>query len=320
MPPHRVEQCIRFGTPCARQTVQVLERQKRQHRIVPARSEMAAEILPTRPDVGARDFEPCEQRHGTDLILRVILGDTPAMPVVEFQNFLNAPLAQIEQRQVPPNVRDHERVQIGPSIRRLFEEAGSLIDPAARQEHMRERVLCPRLLAPHLERGPSLSFRFVQQVALFVGKRGHAVHVGDIRVRRCHLQCHTQHFRRVAAIELEILVRFDDDEIARKFIRYPVAKPQAQGRVVIDPRPQHRRVELLAARGVRRRALGRSEIFCGALRARRRFEQHPQQPRVHVGHARLRLRIRGGENTFRAGFVRQVAFDEIIDAAQRGVV
>ena len=63
-------------------------------------------------------------------------------------------------------------------------------------------------------------------------------------------------------------MRFDDDEIARKFIRNLLAQPQAQRRIVIDPGAQYRGVELLAPRGKRRRPLGGGQISGGVPHAR----------------------------------------------------
>ena len=123
---------------------------------------MAAQILPARPDVDTGKLEPREQRHGTDLILRVVLGDTPAVTVIELQHFLIASLAQIVERQMPPKVGAHERVQVRPSIRRVLQETRSLVDLAARQVHVRQRMLRPWFLAQHGERGARLGFGFAQ--------------------------------------------------------------------------------------------------------------------------------------------------------------
>jgi hypothetical protein len=124
--------------------------------------EMTAEFLPARPDVDARDLASCQQRNGAYLILRVILGDAPAVTIIELEDFSAAPLAEVEQRQMPPNVREHERVQTGPGFRRFLQKPRSLVDLSARQEYMRQRMLRPRLLAPHLECCSCRRFRLVQ--------------------------------------------------------------------------------------------------------------------------------------------------------------
>ncbi len=112
-------------------------------------------------------------------------------------------------------------------------------------------------------------------------------------------------------------MRLDDDQIAGKFVGDPVAKLQGSRHIVIHPGAQHRRVELLAPPGQRRRALGGGQIFRRTADSLGRLEQHPEQPRVHIGEAGIRVRVRSGENALCARFVRQVAFDEIVDAAQR---
>src|SRR5260370_41812902 len=102
---------------------------------------MTAKVLPARPDIDAGDLHSSEQRYRADLILRVILGNSPALAIVELQHLMVAPLAEIEQRQVPPDVRVHERVQIGPGIRHLLEKLRSLVDLPAGQINVRQRML-----------------------------------------------------------------------------------------------------------------------------------------------------------------------------------
>src|SRR5258706_15199027 len=127
-----------------------------------ARGEMAAEVLPPRSDIDAGNLQSREQRYRADLILRVVVRDSPAVTVVELQHLPVAPLAEIEQSPVPPNVGEHERVQIGPRIRHLLEKLRSLVDSPARQEYVRQRVLRPGLLAPHSEGQSRLRLRLVQ--------------------------------------------------------------------------------------------------------------------------------------------------------------
>src|SRR5258706_13604501 len=127
-----------------------------------ARGEMAAEVLPPRSDIDAGNLQSREQRYRADLILRVVLRDSPAVTIIELQHLPVAPLAEIEQSQVPPDVREHERVQIRPGIRHLLEKPRSLVDSPARQQHVRQRMLRPRLFAPHLESRSRLRLRLVQ--------------------------------------------------------------------------------------------------------------------------------------------------------------
>ncbi len=53
---------------------------------------------------------------------------------------------------------------------------------AAGQHDMRQRVLRPRLLAAQVEGRARREFGLLQQVTLFVGEGGHAVHVRNIGV------------------------------------------------------------------------------------------------------------------------------------------
>ena len=120
---------------------------------------------------------------------------------------------------MPPDVRDHERVEAGPGIGDALEKPGALVDAAAAEHHVRERVLRPGLPTAPGERRERRMLRFVEQAALLVGERRHAVHVRNVRVTLHHLQRDPQHGRRVAEIEVEVLLRLDDDQIARKLIR-----------------------------------------------------------------------------------------------------
>ena len=76
----------------------------------------------------------------------------------------------------------------------VFQELRALVHAAARQEYMREGVLRPRLLAPHRERRARLGLSLVEEMALLVAERLHAVDIGNIGVRGADLQCDAQHF------------------------------------------------------------------------------------------------------------------------------
>src|SRR5277367_4324019 len=99
---HRFQQRLGLWTACARQTIQVLQCQEWLYGVARAGLEMIGEILPARPDIDAGDLESCQQRYGSDLVLRIILGDAPTMLIIEFESLAFASLAQVEQRQVPP--------------------------------------------------------------------------------------------------------------------------------------------------------------------------------------------------------------------------
>ena len=115
------------------------------------------------------------------------------MAVIDLEHSHVAPLAQIEQREMPPDVGDHERVQTHPGVLHSLEELRALVDLPAGKHHVRERMLRPRLLAAQAECGERRPLRLIQQVTLFVGKRRHAMHVGVVRVALQHLQRDTQH-------------------------------------------------------------------------------------------------------------------------------
>ena len=84
--PHRIEQGVRLRAARARQSVEILHREERQHRVPGARGQMIAQILPACAHIDSRDLHPREQRHRTDLILGVILGDAPAAPIVDLEH------------------------------------------------------------------------------------------------------------------------------------------------------------------------------------------------------------------------------------------
>ena len=106
---------------------------------------------------------------------------------------------------------------------------------------------------------------------------------------------------------------------AGKFVRQLIADANGNAQVVVDPGTQHPDIELFARRRRRRQALRDGEKGRGTRPCLGSLEQHPEQAGIDVGEARPRIRSGGGENSLRARLIRQVAFDEIIDAAQRGV-
>ena len=59
--PHGLEQGARLGTLGPREAIEVLQRQKRLHRVLGARAEIIGELLPAPPDVDAGDLEAREQ-------------------------------------------------------------------------------------------------------------------------------------------------------------------------------------------------------------------------------------------------------------------
>ncbi len=124
---------------------------------------------------------------------------------------------------------------------------------------------------------------------------------------------------RIAAVEFEILVRLDDDQIPRKLIGDPVAKTQSLGQVVRRPGAEQRRVQLLPVRGGGRRPLGPRQILGRAQGGIRRLEEHPQKARVGIGETAFGVRIRGRQDALRARLIGEIPLDEVIDGAHGGL-
>ena len=75
----------------------------------------------------------------------------------------------------------------------LCEETIALVDAAAGQHHVRERMLRPRLLAPALERRECRALGVIQQMTLLVSEGRHAVRIRHIAVLPEHLEHGAQH-------------------------------------------------------------------------------------------------------------------------------
>src|SRR6202020_3552311 len=99
-----------------------------------------------------------------------------------------------------------------------LQELPAPFDPSTREEYVRQGVLRPGFLAAHRKRRARLRLGFVEQVALLITERLHAVNVRNIAVRGADLQGDAQHFGRVGAVEFEVLMRLDDGEIPWKLI------------------------------------------------------------------------------------------------------
>ena len=214
---------------------------------------------------------------------------------------------------------DHEGVEPDPSIGHVLENFRALIDQPPGEHHVGQGVLRPRLLAPHLKRAARRLLRLIEQMTLLIGKGGHPVHVGDIGIAFHHFQGDAKHGRSVAAVELEILLRLDDHEIARKFIQRLVAKTQARRQIILGPRAQYRKVEPFPARRVQLSSLRGDEVFGRATRRFGRLEKHPQQTGVHVRDAAVGSRISRADDALGAGLVGQKTVDELIDGPQRRI-
>src|ERR1700723_1837981 len=55
-------------------------------------------------------------------------------------------------------------------------------------------------------------------------RASNSVHIRNIHVRHADFQRDPQHLRRIAAIELKVLVSLDDGEVLREFVRDLIAK------------------------------------------------------------------------------------------------
>lgn len=70
--------------------------------VVDPRRQTVREGPPARSDVGAGEFEPCEQRHRADLVLAVVGAHAPDLRDVQRERLVETVLLDQEQRQVPP--------------------------------------------------------------------------------------------------------------------------------------------------------------------------------------------------------------------------
>ena len=100
---------------------------------------------------------------------------------------------------------------------------------------MRQRVVCPRLLAAHRNALARSGFGLVQQVALLPCKGRHAMQVGHVaRMGQCG-QRQTQHAGRITQIEPVVLPQLDRHQIARKLMRLLFMQRCSEGDITIHP-------------------------------------------------------------------------------------
>jgi hypothetical protein len=114
--------------------------------------------------------------------------------------------------------------------------------------------------------------------------------------------------------------RLHDREIAGKFVGNPLAQAQSGRQIGYHPCLEQRHVQSLARRRLPRGIACGRQIPDGAPRCFGRLEQHPEESRIDVDEAAVRVGIRCGDGALGARFVGEEACDEIIDGGQRTAV
>ena len=231
--------------------------------LVHARHEVVGELLPAVADIDAGQFQPRQQRHRADLVLRIPLPHAPDMGRVMVEHARRLALLDHHQRQVPPVVRQHEGIQVGPGVLHLLEKGPALRVAALGQQHMGERVMRPRLLAPAADRVVRGTLGLAEQMALLVGEGDHAVGVGEVVVVRQHRGADSQHPRRVAEIEAVVLGDLGECQVAREMRGRMRASASARG---MSPSAQARAVATVSRS---RRSRARRRPLRGRDRAAR---------------------------------------------------
>ena len=110
----------------ARQAVEILHVQERQHLVLQPRAPGSCPGPASGRPRPHRRVPAARAARRVDLVLRVVLGHAPHLLVVQVQHFLVALQLQGEQRLVPPVVRDHEGVQAGPGGAHVLQEGMAL--------------------------------------------------------------------------------------------------------------------------------------------------------------------------------------------------
>ena len=270
---------------------------------------MIGEILPARAHIDARQFEAGQKRYRTDLILRIVLRDSPAVPIIEFERLRFSPLSQVEKRQVPPNMRDHEGVQINPGILCLLQKSRAVVDLTAGQQHVSERVLRPGLLAAHRERGARRRLRLIERGTVHRRRQPCRARMEPVRWPEQSSQRAAWQARHRLNRNTAFPRSLDPGEFVRQLIANANGRPRSstQARSILA---------LSCSRGV-------AEVPCFPRRREGRRTRPCLGPRAASITSRLdvttRLGICSGGPVFAPRVSHTPGFDEIIDAAQRGV-
>ncbi len=244
--------------------------------VVDALEQVVRDVGPAIADVDAGQLQARQQRHGPDLVLRVVLGDTPHLPVVQPERVRPVAQLDVEERLVPPVVRLHERVQPDPGVADLGHERPAFLEAPLGQHHVRQRVVRPRLLAPHRDAAPRRGFRRPEQVALLVPEGRHAVQPRQVARGRGDLQRQAQHARRVAQVESMVLPELDRHEVARVLAGLFVVQPDRLQQIAVDPRADRRDESALACGGGHPRGLRTRQVRPRRLGRGARLGEHVQ--------------------------------------------
>ncbi len=196
----------RFVLAGASQAVKVLQAQKWLHRVRSARDKPGRQLAPALADIAAGQFDPGQQRHRADLVLRIGFLDAPAVVVIEGQRVVGAALLQIEQRLMPPQMGQHEGIEIRPVMLHSVEKSDALIDAPFSQHHMGDGVLGPGLALAQGQGVSRRNLRFAQTMILLMGEGQHAMQIGHVRAGAHSRLGDALHAYEVAEIEAEILV------------------------------------------------------------------------------------------------------------------
>jgi hypothetical protein len=128
-------------------------------------------------------------------------------------------------------------------------------EPPLREHHVRQRVVRPRLLAPHRDGRRALASASSQEVALLPAEGQHAVQVGHVGRRRAGRPAPAQHAGRVAAVEQVVLAQLERHQVARMFARLFLVQRDGARDVAVGPGGDGRDEALLARRGALRARL-----------------------------------------------------------------
>ena len=195
MLPHMAHQFVGLRQPRSRQPVEILHGEEGLHQVVRARLEIMADIAPAIADIDADELEAHEQRHGADLVLRILLPDAPDMLVIEREHLVVGAERDVIEAEMPEIMREHEGVELGPAVLHIIEEIDALADPALREQHMGECVVRSGLLALERDSVPRRSLRLLEEMALLIGEGQHAVHIGQVGIGLADAGRDAQHAR-----------------------------------------------------------------------------------------------------------------------------
>ena len=145
-------------------------------------------------------------------------------------------------------MKELSAVQVGAQ---LLQEGMAFDQPALREQHVRQRVVRPGLLAPHGHGLPRGCFGLLEKMALLPGKGKHAVQEGDVGRGRQRRERHAQHAGRVAAIEQVVVAQLERSQVAREGARLLLVQRDRARDVAVYPGRDRGDEALLTRRGAR---------------------------------------------------------------------